>query len=232
MKIEKLKSVFLAIILGITLLTACSYDQEKAIENGDVINAHGHIYNFDVFETFIDNVSKQNSDKIRITEYTIEGDPIFYDLDYDGTSISFQIDNSKDKFRGNGPSKIRANCNSIDADESGVYYTLNNCDENSPFENFRILTVVEKADDVREVIWNQLSSEDKERIAGSWEEAEVSTITLKEHMMDFTEDTLTYTGKEVYLINFPTSDKNVSPNNIIVYADIETFDYIGHGFID
>jgi hypothetical protein len=91
--------------------------------------------------------------------------------------------------------------------------------------------VAKTTKDVREAVWYQLSLEDKERIVGAWEEAKVSTITLKEDMMNFSEETLTYVGKEVYIIDFPTTDI-VLPNNILVFADMETFDYIGHGFVD
>lgn len=38
-------------------------------------------------------------------------------------------------------------------------------------------------------------------------------------------------GKEIYLIDFPTKSKSI-PNNMIVYADVNTFDYIGNGLVD
>jgi len=44
-------------------------------------------------------------------------------------------------------------------------------------------------------------------------------------------DDKTYEGKEVYLIEFHTKSKSI-PNNMIVYADINTFDYIGNGLVD
>lgn len=84
--------------------------------------------------------------------------------------------------------------------------------------------------DVREVVWEQLSSEQKERINGTWKDGKVSKTTLNESMMSEVEDK-SYAGKEVYLIDFPTKSKSI-PNNMIVYADVNTFDYIGIGLVD
>jgi hypothetical protein len=37
---------------------------------------------------------------------------------------------------------------------------------------------------------------------------------------------MSYEGKAVYLLDFPTTDLSV-PNNMIVYADKDTFEFIG-----
>jgi hypothetical protein len=89
---------------------------------------------------------------------------------------------------------------------------------------------VVKKNDVREIVWKQLPSVQKDWINGNWKDGKVSKITLNENMMTKVDDK-SYEGKEVYLIDFPT--KNISiPNNMIVYADIITFDYIGNGLVD
>ncbi|WP_062105142.1 hypothetical protein [Bacillus niameyensis] len=85
--------------------------------------------------------------------------------------------------------------------------------------------------DVRENVWGQLSSQQKEQIEDSWQDAKVSKITLTKTMMTLVEDK-SYEGKEVYLIDFPTKEKSRLPNNLIVYADLDTFDYIGDGLVD
>jgi hypothetical protein len=90
--------------------------------------------------------------------------------------------------------------------------------------------VIKDVRDVREVVWNQLSSQQKERINGTWKEGKVSKITLSKAMMSQVKDT-SYEGREVYLIDFPTKEKSL-PNNMIVYADKKTFDYIGLGLVD
>ncbi|MED3795162.1 hypothetical protein P4571_22300 [Niallia alba] len=89
---------------------------------------------------------------------------------------------------------------------------------------------VVKKGDIREKIWNQLSSEQQEWINGTWEDGKISKITLTENMMSQVDDK-TYEGKVVYLLDFPTKSKS-SPNNMIAYADINTFDYIGNGLVD
>jgi hypothetical protein len=89
---------------------------------------------------------------------------------------------------------------------------------------------VVKKDDVREIVWKQLSSEQKEWIDGTWTDGKVSKITLNENMMTQVDDK-SYEGKEVYLIDFPTKSKSI-PDNMIVYADTNTFDYIGNGLVD
>ena len=89
---------------------------------------------------------------------------------------------------------------------------------------------VPKNDDVREIIWKQLSSEQKDWIDGTWKDGKVSKITLNENLVTGL-DNKSYEGKEVYLIDFPTKGKSI-PNNMIVYADVNTFDYIGNGLVD
>ena len=84
--------------------------------------------------------------------------------------------------------------------------------------------------DVREVVWSQLSSTDKDRIKGNWKDAKVSKIVLTKDMMNLIKDK-SYAGKEVYVLDFPTTSVSM-PNNMIVYADIATFDFIGHGMVD
>ncbi|WHX98668.1 hypothetical protein [Neobacillus sp. DY30] len=87
-----------------------------------------------------------------------------------------------------------------------------------------------KKDDVREIVWKQLSSEQIEFIDGTWKDGKVTIIILNENMVTHVADK-SYEGKEVYLIDFPTKSKSI-PNNMIVYADIDTFDYIGNGPVD
>jgi hypothetical protein len=84
--------------------------------------------------------------------------------------------------------------------------------------------------DVREVVWGQLSEEQKEWIDGTWEDGKITKVTLNENMMSQVIDK-SYEGREVYLIDFPTKTKS-KPNNMIVYADVTTFDYIGNGLVD
>ena len=54
----------------------------------------------DSIDKFIDYVHKDLSAKYQLTKTTDEGDPIVQTLDYDGTTIKYTYDNTKDKFAG------------------------------------------------------------------------------------------------------------------------------------
>lgn len=83
--------------------------------------------------------------------------------------------------------------------------------------------------DVRQVVWEQMSIEQKERIDGDWKNGKVSKVTFNDSMGVVGDKS--YQGKEVYMIDFPTKSKSI-PNNMILYADVSTLDYIGNGFVD
>lgn len=73
------------------------YRYEQAIKNGDVVNLHGKISNWERWEQFIKNVDQQKADQVRITSYTTEGDPIFEELVYNGNGIEYAYDDSSAK---------------------------------------------------------------------------------------------------------------------------------------
>lgn len=108
------------------------YPQEEAFENGDVVvGLEGETKNFDRFEVFLESVDRGRSDEIRITTYTIEGDPIFYNLQYNGEQIVYTYDNTEDGY-GSGKGKRSTNCsqlNKLDT-EDGVEYRLSGCENN------------------------------------------------------------------------------------------------------
>ncbi len=47
---------------------------------------------------FLSNVEQGNKDQIRLTSYTIEGDPIITEMIYDGKVIHYKYDTRKDAF--------------------------------------------------------------------------------------------------------------------------------------
>ncbi|GIP33541.1 DUF4362 domain-containing protein [Paenibacillus sp. J2TS4] len=105
------------------------YRPEQAVQNGDVVNVHGKYSNMDKWHQFIKNIEAEKEDKVRITQYTIEGDPIFYELVYDGKTIHYTYDNSMDAF-GSDAGRPSASCKVIgtDKNEQGhEYYVLNEC---------------------------------------------------------------------------------------------------------
>lgn len=76
-------------------------------------------------------------------------------------------------------------------------------------------------------MWSQLPPVDKERIKGTWKEAKVSKIVLTKDRSGIDKS---YTGKEVYLIVFPTTFIG-KPNILAVFADVETYKFIGKPII-
>ncbi|MDI4645859.1 DUF4362 domain-containing protein [Cohnella hashimotonis] len=107
------------------------YDPDQAAKNGDVVNVHGKMYNFDKWKLFLASLQGGSSSQIRITQYTIEGDPIFYELVYDGAqAFAYTYDNSRDKF-GSDAGRPRTICKGIELEkneERGDYYKLTGCD--------------------------------------------------------------------------------------------------------
>jgi len=123
------------------LSSACSYDSEKAVLNGDVVNMHGPVYNYPKFETFLESMEMKEAATVRIANYTLEGDPTVYNLSSEGTTIALEIDRSKNKNRGNNPVKVNMTCMDLLEEEGQqlVIYTLKGCD--STVESFTVLSV-------------------------------------------------------------------------------------------
>ncbi|WP_051353082.1 DUF4362 domain-containing protein [Thalassobacillus devorans] len=115
---------FLSAIIVISVLTACQQVDEQpdakaqlspetAIQRGNVVNVHGEIYNLERFEKFLSNVDAGKKDEVRITTYTIEGDPIFYKLEFDGEKIHYTYDNTMDAYADTGKGIREAECADI-----------------------------------------------------------------------------------------------------------------------
>lgn len=71
---------------------------EKMDSLKPVIDMHGQIENGEVFEQFVQQATDKTPTTVSITSYTIEGDPIYYRVDYDGTIFKLEIDKREDKF--------------------------------------------------------------------------------------------------------------------------------------
>ncbi|BCG60804.1 DUF4362 domain-containing protein [Paenibacillus sp. URB8-2] len=136
-----MKNILIPIVLLIvfTTLISCSssddyikesdrgYDSNAAINRGDIVDLHGKVTNAEKLDSFILNIEEKRKDKIRITRYTIEGDPIFYDFNFDGKSITYKYDNSNDKF---GSSNVKSTvCNNFTKNINGttIEYKLEEC---------------------------------------------------------------------------------------------------------
>ena len=75
------------------------YTREMAIENGDIVISHdGIMKNDQIFRNFKDNFSNSKKDSMRIVTYTIEGDPIITEYNYDGNMLEVREDSTRDNF--------------------------------------------------------------------------------------------------------------------------------------
>ena len=84
--------------------------------------------------------------------------------------------------------------------------------------------------DTRELIWEKLPAEQRERVDGTWESGKLSTVVLDRSAIGWIDDK-SYEGKEVYLFDLPTKATGI-PNNMLMYADKDTFEYIGNAPVD
>lgn len=83
--------------------------------------------------------------------------------------------------------------------------------------------------DLRQIAFEQLPSVSKGRIKGTWQDAKLSIITLREDMGIINDKS--YIGKEVYIVDFPTESKS-KPNNMIFYMSMDNHKLIGTGYVD
>ncbi|PEG05617.1 DUF4362 domain-containing protein [Bacillus cereus] len=110
-------------------LVACSPSSTTIDKKNDVIVKGAGILNLDEFEKFVLNVEQREVDKIRIVQYTLEGDPIFQTLEYSGNDIFYVSDNRKDKFAGKDKGLHKDSCKGIvkEQRESESTYRLIDC---------------------------------------------------------------------------------------------------------
>lgn len=80
--------------------------------------------------------------------------------------------------------------------------------------------------DIREVVWEQLTPDQKELVGGTWKDGTVSTVTLQGLLMIGVKDK-SYEGREVYMVSF---DNGL--NSVLALADMDTFDVIGFAPVD
>jgi len=110
-------------------------------ENGDIIVQNG-ITNSDRFESFLKKSKQGKSDQIRITAYTTEGDPILYDVKYDGKTYQYSSDSSRDQFGSTDDDRENEVCQQLDKTivKQEAIYTLRQCAEGTDHELLRLLT--------------------------------------------------------------------------------------------
>lgn len=69
-----------------------------AIDNGYYVNVHGTIYNNDTMTDFINKVANKEPASIRTITYTIEGDQIITDFNYNSEYFLVTTDTTHDRY--------------------------------------------------------------------------------------------------------------------------------------
>jgi len=143
MTIEKRIS---CICLFLFSLVACSPSSTTIDKKNDVIVKGAGTSNLDKFEQFVMNVDQGKVDKIRIVQYTHEGDPIFQMLERSKNDILYVSDNRKDQFAGDNKGLYKDSCKSIvkDERESGTTYRLIDCTNEDGRNGYDVLYVPKK----------------------------------------------------------------------------------------
>lgn len=90
----------------------------------DVIDLHGSVSNYMKLDDFIEG----KMDSQRVVRYTIEGDPIYYQVTHRNDRIELRYDTTKDKF--GSPNVTVYMCDTLQKEETDTEqtYTLTDCD--------------------------------------------------------------------------------------------------------
>ena len=130
----------LGLIVCLLCLAGCGkYTMEEAKKNGDII-VQKDVANSDRFESFLKNSTQGKSDQIRITAFTTEGDPVLYEVKYDGKSYHYTSDSSRDQFGTTDDDRKHDICQQLNktSDKKQSIYTLRKCAEEADHELLRL----------------------------------------------------------------------------------------------
>ncbi|WP_214805045.1 DUF4362 domain-containing protein [Exiguobacterium sp. s46] len=130
----------LSLIVCLLCLTGCEkYTMEEAKENGDII-VQKDVANSDRFESFLKKSKQGESDQIRITAFTTEGDLVLYDVKYEGKSYHYTSDSSRDQFGTTDDDRKNEVCQQLDKTivKQKATYTLRQCAEGEDHELLRL----------------------------------------------------------------------------------------------
>lgn len=86
-----------------------NYSPEQGDKDGMFVVVHGKVFgnSLSVMEQFLALTEQNEPSGIKILQYTEEGDPIFINISYDGTSYQDLTDSSRDKFGGEDAKQMR-----------------------------------------------------------------------------------------------------------------------------
>lgn len=110
--------------------TECSSEETK-LENNIIVVEWDQVENGERIEKFLSNFENLQNDSIEIHSSTIEGDPIYYFVSFDGNKIRLSIDNSEDSYAGSKNGAEEKVFDKIVYDSNG--YTLKNETDDDEF---------------------------------------------------------------------------------------------------
>ncbi len=127
------------------LIMNLPYTPEQAEHNGDVVNIHGRFLNVNKWDAFLTNVQGGVSDYVQITSYTIEGDPIFHNINYAKPLMEYTSDTTMDAW--GAPHRATSFCERMESKTTadGVEYVLAGC-SNPEAEGMLVLVIPEDID--------------------------------------------------------------------------------------
>ncbi|MWV44463.1 DUF4362 domain-containing protein [Paenibacillus sp. HJL G12] len=149
-----MKPIRVTILLGLlAMIFGCSVPQEASVNDGgpdkiakpantvltakgaDVVDTHGMVEHLELLDAFThDQTGSQ-----RLIRYTIEGDPIYYDLTRADGKVELRVDTTEDKF---GKGEVRTYpCVSLVREETKTFlrYALTGCEGDS--EDMELLRI-------------------------------------------------------------------------------------------
>lgn len=125
---KKSLAVFLILFLSACNNVTTGEHSEFKPKKTDVVDIHGQADNRESLDTFIEDVNGNKEGAVRVVRYTIEGDPIFYDLEYSGNEITLVYDTTHDQY---GSGTVDTNtCKRISKVETDttIRYLLHQCE--------------------------------------------------------------------------------------------------------
>lgn len=150
-KLDRKVFIFIFILIVCAISSSCQtagipLKDKRLTANNEIVETHGQLQNIVRLDAFINNVKKDKKDKVRLTRYTTEGDPIYHDLDYADSKLTFTMDTREDEF-GQG-AVTKSICKGIQKQEleTETNYILTGCENEQKKGLLTIFHDVDKED--------------------------------------------------------------------------------------
>lgn len=88
-----------------------------------------------------------------------------------------------------------------------------------------------KKNDVREIVWTQLSKSEQNEIVGTWKDGKIEKSIAKKDSNAFTLEDKSLDGKKVYLITFKSKNEPTI-GNVQKLVDINSYKIVGGALRD